>query len=148
MHSWGPNHRLSGSAFRSQVSVLMLAMLTPWHGFTSSAGKFWHCFMLLRLDYENGAYLIKELDRRTSQTKYNLKVMVMVLLFYREQHKKLAALEMELAASQQEDFASKNLLENKGTPPKKRLLAVVGIITKFGHKNNRDAICKGMDANW
>ena len=74
--------------------------------------------------------------------------MVMVLLSYREQHKKLTALEMELAASQQEDFASKNLLENKGTPPKKRLLAVVGIITKFSHKNNRDAICKGMDANW
>ena len=40
--------------------------------------------------------------------------MVMVLLFYREQHKKLAALEMELAAAEQEDFASKNLLENKG----------------------------------
>ena len=55
---------------------------------------------------------------------------------------------MELAAAQQKDFASKNLLENKGTPPKKRLLAVVGIITKFGHKNNRDVICKGMDANW
>ncbi|CBI27608.3 unnamed protein product, partial [Vitis vinifera] len=66
----------------------------------------------------------------------------------REQHKKLAALEMELVAAQQEDFASKNLLENKGTPPKKRLLAVVGIITKFGHKNNRDASCRGMDANW
>ena len=64
----------------------------------------------------------------------------MVLLFYRKQHKKLAALEMELAAAQQEDFASKNLLENKGTPLKKRLLAVVRIITKFGHKNNRDAI--------
>nr|CAN61669.1 hypothetical protein VITISV_037019 [Vitis vinifera] len=61
----------------------------------------------LRLDYENEAYLIKELNRRTSQTKYNLKVMVMVLLFYREQHKKLAALEMELATAQQEDFASK-----------------------------------------
>ncbi|WJZ81607.1 hypothetical protein VitviT2T_001441 [Vitis vinifera] len=74
--------------------------------------------------------------------------MVIVLLFYREQHKKLAALEMELVAAQQEDFASKNLLENKGTPPKKRLLAVVGIITKFGHKNNRDASCRGMDANW
>eukprot|EP00261_Vitis_vinifera_P036328 XP_019077571.1 PREDICTED: hydroxyproline O-galactosyltransferase HPGT1 isoform X2 [Vitis vinifera] len=113
MHSRGPNHRLSGSAFRSQVSVLMLAMLTPWHGFTSSAAN------------------------------DTLKIIAC-----REQHKKLAALEMELAASQQEDFASKNLLENKGTPPKKRLLAVVGIITKFGHKNNRDAICKGMDANW
>ena len=74
--------------------------------------------------------------------------MVMVLLFYRKQHKKLAALEMELAAAQQEDFASKNLLENKGTPPKKRLLAVVGIITKFGHKNNRDAIYRGTNANW
>ena len=55
---------------------------------------------------------------------------------------------MELAAAQQKDFASKNLLENKGTTPKKRLLAIVGIITKFGHKNNRDAISRGMDANW
>ncbi|KAL6350053.1 hypothetical protein AAG906_003987 [Vitis piasezkii] len=111
MHSRRLNHRLSGSAFRSQVSVLMLAMSTPWHRFTSLAGEFSPCFVL-------------------------------------EQHKKLAALEMELVAAQQEDFASKNLLENKGTPPKKRLLAVVGIITKFGHKNNRDASCRGMDANW
>ncbi|RVW99357.1 hypothetical protein CK203_030654 [Vitis vinifera] len=111
MLSQGSNHRLSGSAFRSQVSVLMLAVSTPWHRFTSPVGEFWHCFML-------------------------------------EQHKKLAALEMELAAAQQKDFASKNLLENKGTPPKKRLLAVVGIITKFGHKNNRDAIYRGTDANW
>ncbi|CBI27622.3 unnamed protein product, partial [Vitis vinifera] len=103
----------------------------------------------LRLDYENGAYLIKELDRRTSQVlSLLLSNDTLKIIACREQHKKLAALEMELAASQQEDFASKNLLENKGTPPKKRLLAVVGIITKFGHKNNRDAICKGMDANW
>ena len=47
---------------------------------------------------------------------------------------------MELVAAQQEDFISKNLSENKETPPKKELLVVVGIITKFGHKNNRDAI--------
>ena len=55
---------------------------------------------------------------------------------------------MELVAAQQEDFISKNLSENKETPPKKELLVVVGIITKFGHKNNRDAISRGMDANW
>lgn len=63
----------------------------------------------------------------------------MVLLFFREQQKKLTALEMELAAAQQEGFVSNHLSENKGTP-KKKLLAVVGIITKFGRKNNRDAI--------
>ncbi|RVW99310.1 hypothetical protein CK203_030605 [Vitis vinifera] len=85
MHSRGPNHRLFGSAFRSQVLVLMLAMLTPWHGFMLSAAN------------------------------DTLKIIAC-----REQHKKLAALEMELAAAQQEDFASKNLLENKGTPPKKK----------------------------
>ncbi|CBI27610.3 unnamed protein product, partial [Vitis vinifera] len=121
----------------------------------------------LRLDYENGAYLIKgwigELVR-ISPSWFKLIIHngffhfngfcvqsandTLKIIACKKQHKKLAALEMELAAAQQEDFASKNLLENKGTPPKKRLLAVVGIITKFSHKNNRDAICKGMDANW
>ena len=46
---------------------------------------------------------------------------------------------MELQAAQQEGFVSNHLSENKGTPTKK-LLAVIGIITKFGRKNNRDAI--------
>lgn len=46
---------------------------------------------------------------------------------------------MELEAARQEGFVSNHLSENKGTH-KKKLLAVIGIITKFGRKNNRDAI--------
>lgn len=46
---------------------------------------------------------------------------------------------MELEAARLEGFVSNHLSENKGTH-KKKLLAVIGIITKFGRKNNRDAI--------
>ncbi|XP_059433771.1 hydroxyproline O-galactosyltransferase HPGT1 isoform X3 [Corylus avellana] len=60
----------------------------------------------------------------------------------REQHKKLAALEMELAAARQEGFDSKHSTETTGTNSKKRPLIVIGILTGFGRKNNRDAIRK------
>ncbi|RVW90807.1 hypothetical protein CK203_028471 [Vitis vinifera] len=63
----GTDHWLSGSVFRSQVSVLMLAMSTPWHRFMSLAGEFSHSNDTLKI------------------------------IACREQHKKLAALEMELA---------------------------------------------------
>ncbi|XP_058100280.1 hydroxyproline O-galactosyltransferase HPGT1 isoform X2 [Magnolia sinica] len=60
----------------------------------------------------------------------------------REQQKKLSALEMELAAARHEGFVSKYLSETNVTHSKKRLLAVIGIVTEFGRKNNRDAIRK------
>lgn len=60
----------------------------------------------------------------------------------REQHKKLSALQMELAAARQEGFSSKRSTEIDGTSSKKRPLAVVGILTSFGRKGNRDAIRK------
>ena len=49
---------------------------------------------------------------------------------------------MDLAAARQEGFVSKEHLENDGTHSKKKLLAVIGIITTFGRKKNRDAIRK------
>lgn len=56
----------------------------------------------------------------------------------------LAALEMELTAARQEGFVSKHLSVNDGTGRQstKRLLSVIGIITTFGRKKNRDAIRK------
>ncbi|GKF07808.1 galactosyl transferase family protein, partial [Tanacetum coccineum] len=59
----------------------------------------------------------------------------------REQQKKLTALEMELAAARQQGFVSKHLSTTK-TPPKKRPLVVIGVLTSFGRKNNREVIRK------
>ncbi|KAK4490779.1 hypothetical protein RD792_001491, partial [Penstemon davidsonii] len=59
----------------------------------------------------------------------------------REQQKKLAALNVDLEKARQEGFESKHLTENSETT-KKKLLAVIGIVTMFGRKNNRDAIRK------
>lgn len=49
---------------------------------------------------------------------------------------------MDLAAARKEGFVSRYLSENVTKPFKKRHLAVVGIITTFGRKQNRDAIRK------
>lgn len=62
-------------------------------------------------------------------------------MFLREYQKKLAALNLDLEKARQEGFVPKNLPED-GVTTKKRFLAVVGIITMFGRKNNRDAIRK------
>lgn len=68
-------------------------------------------------------------------------------MIVREQHKKLDALEMELAAARQEGFTSKRLTETNGTYSKSRPLVVIGILTKFGRQNNRDAIRKAWMGN-
>lgn len=49
---------------------------------------------------------------------------------------------MELDKARQEGFVPKHPSENSGTQSKKKLLAVIGIVTRFGRKNNRDAIRK------
>lgn len=46
---------------------------------------------------------------------------------------------MDLEKAKQEGFVLK---QNSGTHTKKKLLAVIGIMTKFGRKNNREAIRK------
>lgn len=65
-----------------------------------------------------------------------------LFLFSREQQKKLSTLEVELAAARQEGFITKHLSKSEGTRSKKKVLAVIGIITTFGRKRNRDAIRK------
>ncbi|XP_022867560.1 hydroxyproline O-galactosyltransferase HPGT1-like [Olea europaea var. sylvestris] len=60
---------------------------------------------------------------------------------FRMQLKKLSALEMELARARQEGFVSKYLPEMNKTP-KTNPLVVIGILTGFGRKNERDAIRK------
>ena len=59
----------------------------------------------------------------------------------REQQKKLSALERELVAAKQEGFTS-NHWSKTNKIPKKRPLVVIGVLTTFGRKNNRDAIRK------
>ena len=60
----------------------------------------------------------------------------------REQQKKFSVLEMELARARQEGFNPKSLSKHDETRPGKKLLAVIGIITTFGRRKNRDAIRK------
>lgn len=69
---------------------------------------------------------------------------MMVVLVFREQRKKLTAIEKKLDAASKEGFVSMSSLDvnNDGAHLKKRGLAVIGIITTFGRRKNRDAIRK------
>ncbi|XP_059642038.1 hydroxyproline O-galactosyltransferase HPGT1-like [Cornus florida] len=135
MHSRASNNQLSGSGFRSRIFALLFSMFATMASFYV-AGRLWQ-------DAENRVYLIKELDKRTGQGQSAISVDdTLKIITCREQQKKLSSLEMELAKARQEGFVSKYLLGDSGTHTKKKLLAVVGIITNFGRKNNRDAIRK------
>ncbi|XVF10558.1 hypothetical protein REPUB_Repub07fG0192800 [Reevesia pubescens] len=138
MRSRGSSNRLTnsgGPAFHSRISALVLALVATM-ATIYVAGRMWQ-------DAENRVYLIKELDRRTGQGHSAVSVDdTLKIIACREQQKKLSALEMDLAAAIQEGFLSKEHVGNDGTRSKKRLLAVLGIITTFGRKKNRDAIRK------
>ncbi|KAK6274707.1 hypothetical protein POUND7_004416 [Theobroma cacao] len=138
MRSRGSSNRLSnsgGSAFHSRFSAMVLAMFATM-ATIYVAGRMWQ-------DAESRVYLIQELDKRTGQGHSAISVDdTLKIIACREQQKKLSAVEMELAAARQEGFVSKQHLENDGTHSKKRLLAVIGIVTTFGRKKNRDAIRK------
>ncbi|KAL0290703.1 UNVERIFIED_CONTAM: Hydroxyproline O-galactosyltransferase HPGT1 [Sesamum angustifolium] len=131
----GSNHRLfSASSFQNRISFLMLSMFATMASLYV-AGRLWQ-------DAENRVYLIDELDKRTGQGKSSISIDdTLKIITCREQQKKLAALHVDLEQARQEGFVSKHLPENGGTR-KKKLLAVIGIITMFGRKNNRDAIRK------
>jgi len=62
--------------------------------------------------------------------------------FFRQQGKRLASLEMELAAAKHEGFVGKYNPETNGTRSGKKPLIVIGIMTSFGRKNYRDAVRK------
>ncbi|XP_010261468.1 PREDICTED: hydroxyproline O-galactosyltransferase HPGT1 [Nelumbo nucifera] len=135
MQSRGSSNKLPSLVIRSRISALMLSMFATMASIYV-AGRLWQ-------DAENRVYLIKEIDRITGQGQSAISVDdTLKIIACKEQQKKLSALEMELAAARQEGFVSKHLSGTDGTSSKKRLLAVIGIITKFGHKNNRDAIRK------
>ena len=62
--------------------------------------------------------------------------------FFRQQGKRLASLEMELAAAKHEGFVGKYTPETNGTHSRKKPLIVIGIMSSFGWKNYRDAVRK------
>ncbi|XP_052199518.1 hydroxyproline O-galactosyltransferase HPGT1 [Diospyros lotus] len=142
MQTKGSNIRLSGLAYRSRISTLMLSMIATMACFYV-AGRLWQ-------DSQNRVYLMKELDRITGQGRSAISVDdTLKIISCREQQKKLIALQMELIAARQEGFTVNHLSESKRTS-KKRPLVVIGVMTGFGHKNNRDAIRKawmGTGAN-
>ncbi|PKA64241.1 putative beta-1,3-galactosyltransferase 11 [Apostasia shenzhenica] len=133
MQSRGSSHRLPALLFRSRISYLMLAMFATMAS-VYVGGRLWQ-------DAQNRVYLIKELDRRTGQGKSAISVDdTLKLVACRHVHKRLAALEMELAAASQEGFVGKYTSKTNGNHTRKRLIAVIGIATGFGQKNKRDAI--------
>ncbi|KAK7385043.1 hypothetical protein VNO78_30750 [Psophocarpus tetragonolobus] len=100
------------------------------------AGRLWQ-------NTQDRIYLVKELDKLTGQGQSSLSVDdTLKIIACREQHKKLDALEMELATARKEGFVSNHVIETNGTYSKRKPLVVIGIFTKFGSQNNRDAIRK------
>ncbi|XP_071919154.1 hydroxyproline O-galactosyltransferase HPGT1-like isoform X1 [Coffea arabica] len=130
------NHRLpSASSFQSRICFMMLSMFAAMASLYV-AGRLWQ-------DATNRVHLIEELDRRTGQGHSAISVDdTLKIINCREQQKKLVALQTELEKARTEGFVSNYFSENSGTHKKKKLLAVVGIFTRFGRKTNRDAIRK------
>ncbi|KAL7150433.1 hypothetical protein ABFS83_05G111800 [Erythranthe nasuta] len=135
MGSRGSNHRpSSASRFENRISFLMLSMFATMASFYV-AGRLWQ-------DAGNRVYLINELDKRTGQGKSSISVDdTLKIITCRERQKKLDALHIDLEKAKQEGFTPKHISEDDG-PAKKKLLVVIGILTMFGRKNNRDAIRK------
>lgn len=136
MRSRGSQNRLNGSnSFGSRVSALMLAMLATM-ATVYVASRLWQ-------DAESRAYLIEELEKTTGQGQSAVSVDdTLKVITCREQRKKLSGLETELAAARQEGFVPKHLTGSDGKHPSKKVLSVVGVMTTFGRKKNRDAIRK------
>ncbi|KAJ6851003.1 uncharacterized protein M6B38_262675 [Iris pallida] len=135
MQSRASAPRLPAPVLRSRISFVMLAMFSAMASLYV-AGRLWQ-------DSQNRVYLIKELDRRTGQGKSAISVdETLKVVACRHQHKRLASLEMELAAARQDGFVGKYSSETNGNHTRKRILAVIGIVTGLGRKNNRDAIRK------
>ncbi|KAG0452145.1 hypothetical protein HPP92_026116 [Vanilla planifolia] len=133
MHGRGPSHRMPMVLYRSRISYVMFAMLATMAA-VYVAGRLWQ-------DAQNRVFLVKELDRRTGQGLSAISVDdTLKVVDCRHQHKRLAALEMELAAARQEGFVGKYEQGTVGNYTRKRLMAVIGITTGFGQKNSRDAI--------
>ncbi|MBA0786456.1 hypothetical protein Gotri_006708 [Gossypium trilobum] len=138
MRSRGSSNRLpnsGGFGFHSRISALVLSMFATMATIYVAA-RMWQ-------DAESRVYLIQQLHTTTALGNSAISVdNKLKVEACREQEHKLSALEMDLSAARQEGFVSKERPENDSTRSKKRLLAVIGIITTFGRKKNRDAIRK------
>ncbi|CAN1267616.1 Hydroxyproline O-galactosyltransferase HPGT1 [Linum perenne] len=128
-------NRGSGSGHGSRISTLLFSMFATFASIYV-AGRLWQ-------DSQHRVRLIKELDRITGQGQSAISVDdTLKIIACREQQKKLLALETELVSAKQEGFSSEWLTDNGGARPKKRQLVVIGVMTVFGNKNNRDAVRK------
>ncbi|XVF50931.1 hypothetical protein PTKIN_Ptkin04bG0143300 [Pterospermum kingtungense] len=136
MQSKGSNSMVTNMVFRTRLSSLLISMFATFASFYV-AGRLWQ-------DAENRVYLIKELDRITGLGQSAISVDdTFKIIACREQHKKLSALEMDLAAARQEGFTPKRLSDTDDKAvSKRRPLVVIGVLTRFGRKNNRDAVRK------
>ncbi|PNX77480.1 putative beta-galactosyltransferase 11-like protein [Trifolium pratense] len=135
MRSRGSQNRLSGNSFGSRVSALIFTMIATM-ATIYVAGRLWQ-------DAQSRVYLIQQLEKRTSQGHSAVSVDdTLKIITCREQQKKLSALEMELSAARKEGFVPKQLSANDGKQPTKKILSVIGVMTTFGRKTNRDAIRK------
>lgn len=135
MQSRGSSNKLSSMIARTRISSLLLSMFATFASIYV-AGRLWQ-------DAQTRVRLIKELDRITGYGKSAISVDdTLKIIACREQRKKLLELEMQLAAAGQEGFKSKGSTDTDDNDPKKRPLVVIGILTRFGRKNNRDAIRK------
>ncbi|KAJ9148034.1 hypothetical protein P3X46_030131 [Hevea brasiliensis] len=124
MRSRGSGNRLAGggsggSAFTSRVSALLLAMFATM-ATIYVAGRLWQ-------DAENRLHLVEEFERRNSQVKSSISADdTLKIISCREQQKKLAAVEMDLAAARQAVFVLKHSVKKEDNHSKKKLLAVIG----------------------
>ncbi|KAL4360723.1 hypothetical protein GQ457_04G038430 [Hibiscus cannabinus] len=135
MQSKGSNSKVSNMVFRTRISSLLISMFAIFASFYV-AGRLWQ-------DAQTRVHLIKELDRVTGLGQSAISVDdTLKIIACREKHKKLSALETYLAAAEKEGFTSKRSSNTDGVVSKRRPLVVIGILTRFGSKNNRDAIRK------
>ncbi|KAE8699817.1 putative beta-1,3-galactosyltransferase 11 [Hibiscus syriacus] len=137
MQSKGSNSKASNMMFRTRISSLLISMFEIFASFYV-AGRLWQ-------DAQTRVYFIKELDRATGLLFFgfhlsNLLCFLLKIIACREQQKKLSALEMDLAAASREGFTSKRSSDTNGAVSKRRPLVVIGVLTGFGRRNNRDAI--------
>ncbi|ESW30548.1 hypothetical protein PHAVU_002G162100 [Phaseolus vulgaris] len=135
MRSRGSQNRLSGDSFESRFSALVLAMIATMATIYVAARLF--------QEAESRACLIEELEKRIGLGQSAVSIDdTLKVTACREQSKKLSVLETELAAARQEGFVPKQFPGNNKKHPTKKVLLVVGVMTTFGRRKNRDAIRK------
>ncbi|XP_044468417.1 hydroxyproline O-galactosyltransferase HPGT1 [Mangifera indica] len=139
MLSKGSSNRLSSMVVKTPISSLLFSMFATLASIYV-AGRLWQ-------DAQNRVGMIKELDRITGQGQSAISVDdTLKIIACREQKKKLTELERQLATAKQEGFVSKSSIDTADNCIKKRPLVVIGILTKFGRRKNRDAIRKAWMA--